>query len=37
MSEAAATPRYQVADRPPRTLAEILLRWETILLCAADA
>ncbi len=31
MSEVAASSRYQVADRAPRTLADILLRWETIL------
>jgi rhamnose transport system permease protein len=31
MTEAAASSRYQVADRAPRTLADVLLRWETIL------
>ena len=31
MSEVTASPRYQVADRPPRTLTDFLLRWETIL------
>ena len=29
--EIAATPRYEVADRPPRRLADFLLSWETIL------
>jgi rhamnose transport system permease protein len=28
---AEGTQRYSVADRPPRRLADILLRWETIL------
>ncbi len=27
----APTPRYMVADRPPRRLADLVLRWETIL------
>jgi rhamnose transport system permease protein len=31
MSEVVASSRYQVADRAPRTLADVLLRWETIL------
>jgi len=31
MSDLAAPSRYQVADRAPRTLADLLLRWETIL------
>ena len=28
---AAAAPRYTVADGPPRRLADLVLRWETIL------
>ena len=31
MSETSATSRYLVADRPPRRIADMLLRWETIL------
>ena len=31
MSEAAAPPRYAVADRAPRRWSEAALRWETIL------
>lgn len=31
MSDTSATSRYQVADRPPRRIADMLLRWETIL------
>lgn len=31
MSESANTSRYQVADRPPWRLSDLLLRWETIL------
>ena len=31
MSDVTASPRYQVADRPPRTLTDFVLRWETIL------
>lgn len=35
MTDAARTPettaRYEVADRPPRRLSDMLLRWETIL------
>lgn len=31
MSEVTAPTRYHVADHAPRTLADILLRWETIL------
>ena len=31
MSETTAASRYQVADKAPRTLADMLLRWETIL------
>jgi rhamnose transport system permease protein len=30
-ANADAAQRYSVADRPPRRLADILLRWETIL------
>jgi rhamnose transport system permease protein len=31
VSPAAPAPRYEVADRPPRRLADVLLRWESIL------
>jgi rhamnose transport system permease protein len=31
LSPAAPAPRYEVADRPPRRLADVLLRWESIL------
>jgi rhamnose transport system permease protein len=31
LSRAAPAARYEVADRPPRRLADVLLRWESIL------
>ena len=31
MSEVTAPSRYHVADRPPRTVTDFFLRWETIL------
>jgi rhamnose transport system permease protein len=31
LSPSAPAPRYEVADRPPRRLADVLLRWESIL------
>jgi rhamnose transport system permease protein len=31
LSPATPAPRYEVADRPPRRLADVLLRWESIL------
>lgn len=31
LSPAAPAPRYEVADRPPRRLGDVLLRWELIL------
>jgi rhamnose transport system permease protein len=31
LSNPASAPRYDVADRPPIRIADILLRWETIL------
>jgi rhamnose transport system permease protein len=31
LSNPALAPRYEVADRPPVRIADILLRWETVL------